>query len=128
MKKNVRTHLRACPRCWQALPAATICCSTPSTHYCPANRCSCRNTPAGGAGGQCGQQMRLHPQYEGLEALYKRYQGRDWWCLASRPMTSARRSGSNKEIAEFCKANYGVSFPMFEKLEVPIGKHPCSPV
>ncbi|MGL4232025.1 MAG: glutathione peroxidase, partial [Casimicrobium sp.] len=35
-----------------------------------------------------------------------------------------QEKGSNKEIAEFCKANFGVTFPMFEKLEVPIAKHP----
>ena len=65
------------------------------------------------------------PQYEGLEALYKRYQGKGLVVLGI-PANDfgAQERGSNKEIAEFCKANYGVSFPMFEKLEVPIGKHP----
>ncbi len=65
------------------------------------------------------------PQYEGLEALYKRYQGKGLVVLGI-PANDfgAQERGSNKEIAEFCKANFGVSFPMFEKLEVPIGKHP----
>ncbi|MBL8309361.1 MAG: glutathione peroxidase [Burkholderiales bacterium] len=65
------------------------------------------------------------PQYEGLEALYKRYQGKGLVVLGI-PANDfgAQERGSNQEIAEFCKANYGVSFPMFEKLEVPIGKHP----
>jgi len=65
------------------------------------------------------------PQYEGLEALYRRYQGRGLVVLGI-PANDfgAQERGSNQEIAEFCKANYGVSFPMFEKLEVPIGRHP----
>ena len=65
------------------------------------------------------------PQYEGLEVLYKRYQGKGLVVLGI-PANDfgAQERGSNKEIAEFCKANYGVSFPMFEKLEVPINKHP----
>ncbi len=65
------------------------------------------------------------PQYEGLEALYKRYQGKGLVVLGI-PANDfgGQERGSNQEIAEFCKANYGVSFPMFEKLETPIGKHP----
>ena len=68
--------------------------------------------------------MRLHAAVRRAEALYKRYQGKGLVVPASRVTTSARRSKTNKEIAEFRKANYGVSFPMFEKPEVPIGKHP----
>lgn len=65
------------------------------------------------------------PQYEGLEALYKRYQGKGLIVLGI-PANDfgAQERGSNQEIAAFCKANYGVTFPMFEKLDVPIGKHP----
>jgi glutathione peroxidase len=70
---------------------------------------------------QCG----FTPQYEGLEALHKRYQSRGFVVLGI-PANDfgGQEEGSNKEIAEFCKANFGVSFPMFEKIEVPIAKHP----
>ncbi len=70
---------------------------------------------------QCG----FTPQYEGLEALYKRYQAKGLVILGV-PANDfgGQEKGSNKEIAEFCKANFGVSFPMFEKLDTPIAKHP----
>ncbi|MGL5005445.1 MAG: glutathione peroxidase, partial [Casimicrobium sp.] len=70
---------------------------------------------------QCG----FTPQYEGLESLYKRYQSKGLVILGI-PANDfgGQEKGSNKEIAEFCKANFGVTFPMFEKLEVPIAKHP----
>lgn len=59
------------------------------------------------------------PQYEGLEALHKRYQARGL-VIVGFPSNDfgAQESGSNKQIAEFCKLNYGVSFPMFEKTTV----------
>jgi glutathione peroxidase len=65
------------------------------------------------------------PQYEGLEALYKRHQAKGLVILGI-PANDfgGQEKGSNKEIAEFCKANFGVTFPMFEKLETPIAKHP----
>lgn len=65
------------------------------------------------------------PQYEGLEALYKRYQARGLVVLGV-PANDfgGQERGSNKQIAEFCKANFGVTFPMFEKIEVPIAQHP----
>jgi glutathione peroxidase len=65
------------------------------------------------------------PQYEGLEKLYKQYQSKGLVVLGI-PANDfgGQEKGSNQQIAEFCKANFGVSFPMFEKLEVPIGEHP----
>ncbi len=65
------------------------------------------------------------PQYEGLEALYKRYQSKGFVVLGV-PANDfgGQEKGSNKQIAEFCKANFGVSFPMFEKIELPIAQHP----
>lgn len=59
------------------------------------------------------------PQYEGLEALYRRYQKRGLVVIGF-PSNDfgAQEPGSNQEVARFCKFNYGVSFPMFEKSAV----------
>ena len=56
------------------------------------------------------------PQYEGLEALYKRYQKRGLMVVGF-PSNDfgGQEPGSNQEVAAFCQLNYGVSFPMFEK-------------
>ena len=55
-------------------------------------------------------------QYEGLEALYRKYKDRGLVVLGF-PSNDygAQEPGSNKEIAEFCRTTYGVQFPMFEK-------------
>ena len=64
---------------------------------------------------QCG----FTPQYEGLEALYKMFKGKGL-VVVGFPANDfgAQESGSNKEIAQFCQANFGVSFPMAEKTTV----------
>ena len=64
---------------------------------------------------QCG----YTPQYEGLEALYKRYQKRGL-VVVGFPSNDfgAQEPGSNREVAEFCQLNYGVSFPMMSKIKV----------
>ena len=56
------------------------------------------------------------PQYEGLEALYRRYRDRGLVVLGF-PANDfgGQEPGSNREIAKFCEVNYGVSFPMFAK-------------
>jgi glutathione peroxidase len=61
----------------------------------------------------------LTPQYEGLEKLYKQYQGQGFEVLGF-PANDfgAQEPGTDEEIAEFCSANYGVSFPMFAKADV----------
>lgn len=58
------------------------------------------------------------PQYEGLEALYKKY--KDKLVIVGFPANNfgAQEPGSNEEIAGFCKKNYGVSFPMAAKVSV----------
>ena len=58
-------------------------------------------------------------QYEGLEALYRKYKDRGLVVLGF-PTNDfgAQEPGSNKEIAEFCRLTYGVEFPMFEKTTV----------
>jgi glutathione peroxidase len=64
-------------------------------------------------------------QYEGLEKLYRKYRERGL-SVVGFPANDfgAQEPGSNQQIAEFCKANFGVSFPMFEKLATPIPKNP----
>jgi len=58
-------------------------------------------------------------QYEGLEALYRKYRDRGL-VVVGFPSNDfgAQEPGSNKEIAEFCRLTYGVQFPMFEKSTV----------
>ena len=61
----------------------------------------------------------LTPQYEGLEQLYRRYKDQGFEVLGF-PANDfgAQEPGSNEEIASFCSANYGVSFPLFSKADV----------
>ena len=68
---------------------------------------------------QCG----YTPQYEGLEKLYKRYKDKGLVVLGF-PSNDfgGQEPGSNKDIAKFCEANYGVSFPMFTKTSVARGE------
>jgi glutathione peroxidase len=58
------------------------------------------------------------PQYEGLEALFKKY--KDKLVIVGFPANNFghQEPGSNQEIATFCKKNYGVSFPMAAKISV----------
>ena len=59
------------------------------------------------------------PQYEGLEKLYQRYRERGLVVLGF-PANDfgGQEPGSNKQIADFCQVNYGVSFPVFAKSSV----------
>ena len=59
------------------------------------------------------------PQFAGLEELYEKYK-KDGLVIVGFPSNqfNSQDPGSNKEILEFCQANYGVTFPMFEKIEV----------
>ncbi|WNB16996.1 glutathione peroxidase [Marivirga arenosa] len=61
----------------------------------------------------------LTPQYEGLENLYKKYKD-DGLVILGFPCNqfANQESGDSEQIQEFCQLNYGVSFPMFEKIEV----------
>ena len=58
------------------------------------------------------------PQYEGLETLNKKYH--DKLVIVGFPANNfgGQEPGSNSEIKEFCKKNYGVSFPMAAKISV----------
>jgi glutathione peroxidase len=61
----------------------------------------------------------LTPQYTGLEQLHKRYADRGF-SVVGFPCNQfgGQEPGSAEEIAEFCSGNYGVTFPIFEKIEV----------
>jgi glutathione peroxidase len=61
----------------------------------------------------------LTPQYTGLEELQKQFGDRGF-SVAGFPCNQfgGQEPGSAEEIAEFCSATYGVSFPMFEKIDV----------
>jgi glutathione peroxidase len=62
------------------------------------------------------------PQYEALEKIYEKY--KDKLVIVGFPTNNFlfQEPGSNEKIAEFCKQNYGVSFPMAAKISVK-GRH-----
>ncbi|MEM1403655.1 MAG: glutathione peroxidase [Pseudomonadota bacterium] len=70
------------------------------------------------------------PQFAGLESLYESYKDQEFTILGF-PCNQfgSQDPGSNDEIVEFCQLNYGVSFPMFGKIDVngggadPLFKH-----
>jgi glutathione peroxidase len=59
------------------------------------------------------------PQFEGLEGLYKRFKDRGLTVLGF-PCNQfgEQEPGTAMEIGAFCQKNYGVTFPMFEKIDV----------
>lgn len=71
---------------------------------------------------ECG----LTPQYDGLQRLYSQYRDNGVEILGF-PCNQfgAQEPGSDAEIRNFCRANYGVEFPLFAKIEVNgDGRHP----
>ena len=58
------------------------------------------------------------PQYQGLEALYTKYQSKGLVVLGFPSNDFSQESGSNKDIAAFCENTFGVKFPMFTKTSV----------
>ena len=68
----------------------------------------------------------LTPQYTALEALHEEYAGRGFTVVGV-PCNQfgGQEPGTSEEIAEFCSATYGVTFPMTENVEVNgEGRHP----
>ncbi len=59
------------------------------------------------------------PQYQDLEKLYQKYQGRNFKVLGF-PCNQfgEQEQGNNKEIADFCSSKFHVTFPMFAKIDV----------
>ncbi|MDD2046553.1 glutathione peroxidase [Pseudomonas putida] len=71
---------------------------------------------------QCG----FTPQYKGLEQLWERYRERGL-VVVGFPCNQfgKQEPGDAREIAQFCETNFGVSFPLFRKIEVNgDGAHP----
>ena len=70
------------------------------------------------------------PQYKGLEALQEKYHGRGFDVLGF-PCNQfgAQEPGTHEEIQQFCETHYGVTFPLFAKVDVngddaaPLYKH-----
>ena len=70
---------------------------------------------------QCG----FTPQYEGLEKLHQQYKSKGLMVVALPANDFGQQEpGANKQIADFCLVNYGVSFTVGEKLATPIAKDP----
>lgn len=59
------------------------------------------------------------PQYKGLQEMYEKYKDRGFEVLGfPSNQFAGQEPGDNDEIAEYCQVNYGVTFPMFEKIDV----------
>jgi glutathione peroxidase len=64
---------------------------------------------------ECG----LTPQYEALEALYRKYSDKDFVILGvPSNQFMGQEPGNAEDIQEFCSINYGVTFPLAEKADV----------
>ncbi len=59
------------------------------------------------------------PQYDGLEALYKKYASEGFYVIGFPcDQFGHQEPGSNEEIEEFCRLNFGVTFPLMAKSDV----------
>lgn len=59
------------------------------------------------------------PQYNGLQAIYDKYKDRGFYVLGF-PANNfgGQEPGTNEEIQEFCRVNFGVNFPLFSRISV----------
>ncbi|WP_150265685.1 glutathione peroxidase [Paenibacillus tepidiphilus] len=59
------------------------------------------------------------PQYKGLQEVYNKFKDRGFEVLGfPSNQFAGQEPGDSEEIAEFCELNYGVTFPMYDKVEV----------
>ncbi|MNP45419.1 Hydroperoxy fatty acid reductase gpx1 [compost metagenome] len=59
------------------------------------------------------------PQYKGLQEVYEKFKDRGFEVLGfPSNQFAGQEPGESDEIAEYCEINYGVTFPMFEKIDV----------
>ena len=65
------------------------------------------------------------PQYEGLQMLWSNYKNKNLVVIGVPTNNFKQEPGNNKQIKDFCETNFGINFPMTEKISV-IGKdaHP----
>ncbi len=67
----------------------------------------------------------LTPQYDVLEAMYQKYRDRGFIVLGFPSNQFFQEPGEGEDIAETCRINHGVTFPLFEKTKVNgTGAHP----
>ena len=62
------------------------------------------------------------PQYEDLQELWSNYKNKNLVVIGVPTNNFRQEPGTNKEIKDFCETNFGINFPMTEKIEV-IGKN-----
>lgn len=63
--------------------------------------------------------MRIHPQYKGLQEVYDKFKDRGFEVLGfPSNQFASQEPGESEDIAEFCEINYGVTFLMYEKVDV----------
>ena len=62
------------------------------------------------------------PQYSDLQSLWSEYKDKDVVVIGVPTNNFKQEPGSNKEIKDFCETNFGINFPMSEKVDV-IGKN-----
>jgi len=60
----------------------------------------------------------LTPQYKSLEALYQKYKDKDFVIIGFPSNSFEQELNNEAEVAQFCQANYGVTFPMMEIITV----------
>ncbi|WP_339317076.1 glutathione peroxidase [Paenibacillus sp. FSL R10-2734] len=59
------------------------------------------------------------PQYKGLQEVYEKFKDRGFEVLGfPSNQFAGQEPGNSDEISEYCEINYGVTFPMFEKIDV----------
>ena len=58
------------------------------------------------------------PQYEGLQTLYNKYKTKNLVVIGVPTNNFKQEPGSNSEIKDFCETNFGINFPMTEKIAV----------
>ncbi|ASA19546.1 glutathione peroxidase [Paenibacillus donghaensis] len=59
------------------------------------------------------------PQFKGLQEVYEKFKDRGFEVLGfPSNQFAGQEPGESEEIAEFCEINYGVTFPMYEKIDV----------
>ncbi len=57
-------------------------------------------------------------QYENLQTLYEEYKDRDLIVIGIPTNNFKQEPGTNKQIKDFCEANFGITFPMTKKIDV----------